>query len=38
MKKRLFLAALPKAPSKYNPYKSKKIAKIKKKFCFKKFI
>ncbi len=29
------LAALPKAPSKYNPYKSKKIAKIRRDFVLK---
>ena len=29
------LAALPKAPSKYNPYKSKKMAKIRRDFVLK---
>lgn len=32
------LAALPKAPSKYNPYKSKELAKKKEKFSLKKFV
>ena len=31
------LAALPKAPSKYNPYKYPEIGKFQKKFGFKKF-
>ena len=34
-KEAALLAALPKAPSKYNPYKSPELAKSKKKFSFK---
>ena len=32
------LAALPKAPSRYNPYRDIEVAKIQKKFSFKKFV
>ena len=32
------LAALPKAPSKYNPYRNLELAKFRRKFSFKKFI